>query len=88
MQVIHYFRSPGFSPEHIRALLDRVRREISPAIEAIETEYCFNVEVDSALEEAEDRLLRWLLAETFEPERFGPHSYLNSELPVIEVGPR
>ncbi|MEJ2144420.1 MAG: phosphoribosylformylglycinamidine synthase [Acidobacteriota bacterium] len=88
MQVIHYFRSPGFSPEHIRALLDRVRREISPEIEAIETEYCFNVEIDSALEEAEDRLLRWLLAETFEPERFGPHSYLNSELPVIEVGPR
>lgn len=88
MHLIHYFRSPGFSPERVRALLDRVRREISPQIEAIETEYCFNVELTSALDEAEERLLRWLLAETFEPERFGTRSCLNSGAPVIEVGPR
>ncbi len=88
MKVVHYFRSPGFSREQVRALLDRVRREISPQIEGIETEFCFNVELGGDLDEPEERLLRWLLAETFEPDQFTTQSHLPAGETVIEVGPR
>ena len=88
MKVVHYFRSPGFSEEQVRALLERVRREISTRIVSIETEHCFNVELSDDLDQEETQRVRWLLAETFEPERFGTRSFLDSESPIIEVGPR
>lgn len=60
----------------------------------IHTEYCFNVEVTTALSSEETRKLLWLFAETYEPEHTGTASYLhiragqeNTET-IIEVGPR
>jgi len=88
MVLVHYFRSPGFSQEQQRSLLNRVRREISDGIGTILTEFCFNVELSSPLAEAEETLLTWLLSETFEPGSFGRSSFLDSSEVVVEVGPR
>ncbi|HEY6010710.1 MAG TPA: phosphoribosylformylglycinamidine synthase, partial [Nitrospirota bacterium] len=56
--------------------------------------FCFNVSVEGLLTSDESRLLRWLLAETFEPGQFSDKSFLSRpsslvpRLPVLEVGPR
>ena len=51
-------------------------------------EYCFNVETSAPLTASELRILRWLLAQTFEIEHFGEKSFLKPVRNVVEVGPR
>lgn len=51
-------------------------------------EYCFNIETSAPLTDEELKTLRWLLAETFEPENFGEKSLLTSSKNIIEIGPR
>jgi phosphoribosylformylglycinamidine synthase len=51
-------------------------------------EYCFNVETSAPLTAEELRILRWLLAQTFEIEHFGEKSFLKPVRNVVEVGPR
>ena len=88
MSLLHLYRAPGLSRARRDALLRRTRDRITQKIDSIQTEYCFNVKVDGELTEAELGVLRWLLAETFEPQLFGSHTYLGAEGPVLEVGPR
>lgn len=49
-------------------------------------EHCFNVETEP-LTKGELEILSWLLAETFEPEKFGANSFFDEEQ-VMEFGPR
>jgi phosphoribosylformylglycinamidine synthase len=94
MSLLHLYRRPAFSTAKKNELLSIVQQKISPEIKDIETEYCFNIEATSPLIDEELSMLRWLLAETFEPENFSSESFLtlNSKLrtqnSVIEVGPR
>ncbi len=88
MNVVHYFRSPGFSSEQRRSLLNQIRLQISTAIETLATEFCFNVQLSAPLDSREEALLTWLLSETFEPARFSRESFLGSSPGVVEVGPR
>ena len=51
-------------------------------------EYCFYVETAGALTPEDLKVLKWLLAETFEPESFREKSFFSSsQQTVIEVGP-
>ena len=54
------------------------------------TEYCFYIEEDGRpLTAADLAIVHYLLSETFEPERFGPASFLDGGHPtVLEYGPR
>ncbi len=61
---------------------------VSPHIESIDTEFCFNIDAADSLGSDELRLLTWLLSETFEPEQFGPATFLDGNGRVFEVGPR
>ncbi len=64
-----------------------MRRFYRLAGEGIET--CFYVEHSGRLEEKDLRVLRWLLAETFEPGNFADESLLPvGEGAVVEIGPR
>ncbi|HMK56099.1 MAG TPA: phosphoribosylformylglycinamidine synthase [Dissulfurispiraceae bacterium] len=93
-QLLHLYRTPALSDYKKNVLLGRVRSVVGPQIADIETEFCFNIETVSPLDDAERERLRWLLAETFEPDRFSDKSFL--EMPqeagtgskLIEVGPR
>ena len=49
-------------------------------------EWCFNIEVSGMLANKEIEILRWLLAETFEPGWFSTTPFLNWN--VVEIGPR
>ncbi|HEX9113424.1 MAG TPA: AIR synthase-related protein, partial [Nitrospirota bacterium] len=94
MILFHLYRTPALSAFQSDGLLATARQKVSPAIRGIETEFCFNVAAESPLTADEIRLLRWLLAETFEPEKFSDKSFLkrpSSVVPrpvILEVGPR
>jgi phosphoribosylformylglycinamidine synthase len=100
MSLIHFYRNPALSAAKKNELLSIAQRSVSPDILDIETEYCFNIETIAPLIDRELAVLRWLLAETFEPDNFSENSFLNNTPPkpsltrgvsgagVIEVGPR
>jgi len=87
MSLIHLYRTPGLSEARKNALLETARQRVSSAIRDIASEFCFNLSAESELTAEESRKLAWLLAETFEPGRFGVCSFLHSDS-VLEVGPR
>ncbi len=94
MSLIHFYRKPALSPAKKNDLLATAKQKVSASIEDIETEFCFNVETADPLNDEELGILRWLLSETFEPEKFSSESFLlhpSSFIPhplIIEVGPR
>jgi phosphoribosylformylglycinamidine synthase len=94
MTLFHLFRNPALSAYQTAGLLATAKKNVFPAIAAIETEFCFNIASDGQLTHDESRLLRWLLTETFEPEKFSDASFLirpSSLVPrpsILEVGPR
>ena len=51
-------------------------------------EHHFYIETSTELTKKELRMLKWLLAETFEPEKFREYSLFFSSRSVVEVGPR
>jgi phosphoribosylformylglycinamidine synthase len=52
-------------------------------------EYCYYIETSKPFTKVELKILRWLLAETFEIENFGEKSFLgDGKQNVIEIGPR
>lgn len=85
--LLRMYRTPALSSYKKNVLLKAVREKISPVIQDIETEFCFNIDISEPLTDEELNILRWLLSETFEPKNFSDNSFLNSEL-VFEVGPR
>ncbi len=88
MLVTHLYRSPGLAPAQLRSALAHAR-EALPTFEKLETEVCFNVGLRRPLTEDELAVLRWLLAETFEPDGFSDSPFLDpSRGVVLEVGPR
>ena len=88
MSLLHLFRTPGLSTARRDALLQTAQQRVSPNIQGIETEYCFNIDAGGEPTADELRILSWLLRETFEPDQFGPESFLGSDGVVLEVGPR
>jgi len=94
MGLIHFYRTPALSEAKEKELLSRVQQKLSSDIIGIRTEYCFNVEITEPLTPEEMKTLKWLLAETFEPENFSSASYFTSNSGLltpnylIEVGPR
>ncbi len=65
-------------------MLKRFYRSIGKAFE-----YCFYVETGSELMSWEMDILKWLLAETFEPEKFSDGSFLEGTgRKIVEIGPR
>jgi phosphoribosylformylglycinamidine synthase len=92
--LLHFYRTPALSSYKKNVLLGQVRQTIDPAINDIDTEFCFNIEISEPLTEAERGVLRWLLAETFEPLGFSESSFLEGirmgrpDSRLFEVGPR
>jgi phosphoribosylformylglycinamidine synthase len=94
MTIFHLYRTPALSTYQTANLLETARGMVSRNIRNIDTEYCFNIASAAPLASDEMRLMRWLLAETFEPENLSDTSFLSrSSTPhlhpvILEVGPR
>ncbi len=90
-KLLHFYRTPALSPYKRNVLVNAVRERIWPDVADIETEFCFNIETSEPLTQGELKTLRWLLAETFEPQNFSDRSFLanpstHAEF-LFEVGP-
>ncbi|SVB25482.1 uncharacterized protein METZ01_LOCUS178336, partial [marine metagenome] len=90
MGLIHFFRTPGASAAAANTLLRQAREKVSANIQAIDSEFCFNIKSPDNLTTKEIGVLRWLLSETFQPNQFSPKSFLevNDRRALVEVGPR
>jgi phosphoribosylformylglycinamidine synthase len=94
MSLLHLYRKPALSLEKKNELLLAAQQKVSLEIKDIETEYCFNIETSELLTPEEFEILRWLLSETFEPEKFSNESFLTRHSSLVtrhclfEVGPR
>ncbi|KAF5184241.1 Phosphoribosylformylglycinamidine synthase [Thalictrum thalictroides] len=93
-RVIHYYRVPFMQESATAELLKSVQTKVSSQIVALKTEQCFNVGLDSILSNKKLEILKYILAETYEPENLGIESFLSREKQneanaiVVEVGPR
>eukprot|EP01083_Nonionella_stella_P042127 113976_1 len=84
-----FFRRPCLSLQESTELFT-IAKEIHNGILSLETEFCYNVLLDSDLSGEETRILTYLLSETFEPENFATKSFLTDgqSSSIIEIGPR
>ncbi|QDZ18995.1 phosphoribosylformylglycinamidine synthase [Chloropicon primus] len=88
-RVFQLYRTPLLSGEALKTLLAKARAEVSPSIESIEAEACFNLEVRKALDRGASETVLWLLGETFELDRLTHQSAFGADGgSVVEVGPR
>lgn len=98
--MLHYFRTPGYADPHVTKLNFKIKAAL-PEVEAVDTEFCFNVQLAANAEpfsEQESERLQWILRETFEPSQTRPGgSFLADALAsgkdglvgqIFEVGPR
>ncbi|VAX30317.1 Phosphoribosylformylglycinamidine synthase, synthetase subunit / Phosphoribosylformylglycinamidine synthase, glutamine amidotransferase subunit, partial [hydrothermal vent metagenome] len=94
MKLTYFYRKPALTETGKENLLTRVREKVSPDVADIETELCFYVEAAAPLATGELETLRWLLSETFEPEKLSGESFLEQGSTgepssfLVEVGPR
>jgi len=66
-------------PGKIKEKLALAAGPSSPRLVHFQTEHCFYVLTTSSLDHSRERVLRWLLSETFEPQCFGTTSFLQEE---------
>ena len=82
------------TPTRVEALAATAERVLGRPVGQVDTEYCYYVETDdesgaAQLGDAGLAVLRYLLSETFEPDKFGPASFLGGRFEtVLEYGPR
>ena len=88
MGLLHLYRTPYLSRTQTDTLLNQVRQSIFHRVARLETEACFNVELNGTLTAEEHKRLAWLLGETFEPEKLAATPFLDGEGTLVEVGPR
>lgn len=91
----YFFRLNLLTPFEVSNLLQTLSSSLNIKVSHLITEACFYVEHDGAFEGDELSRLRWLLAETFEPDGFSTESFLlrlkddyKGHCYIIEVGPR
>ncbi|GMH19057.1 hypothetical protein Nepgr_020898 [Nepenthes gracilis] len=92
--MIHLFRIPLLQDSAASEFLNSIQMKMSNEIIDLRTEQCFNIGLNSELSEEKLSVLKWLLAETYEPENLGTESFLYKEemegcsTVIVEVGPR
>ena len=77
------------TPTRLRAFAENAERVAGRPVGQVGSEYCFYVGAEGPLGDQDLAVLHYALSETFEPEQFGPKSFLEGRYPtIIEYGPR
>jgi len=88
MIITRLYRTPGLSLVEQRKA-SATACSLGLEIDTLTTEHCFYVASDGELDNRQLEVLRWLMAETFEPGGFGTASFLSADDgEIFEVGPR
>jgi len=89
MTLIRRYRTFSLAATASDNLLRSSRAVPGEDIAGVDAEFCFYIDADRRLESDHLRILDWLLAETFEPEKYGEATFLDDTAgAVLEVGPR
>lgn len=75
--MLRFFRTPGLAPSRVEAIIEIASGVATQPVGSIATEYCYYVETEAAPTGPELDILRYLLCETFEPDKFGSESFLD-----------
>jgi len=70
MTITRLYRTPGLSTVDVSKAA-AAARAAGLEVDDLATEHCFYVASAEPLDERQRQTLRWLLAETFEPDAFG-----------------
>ncbi len=77
------------TPTRLRAFAENAERVAGRPVGPVGSEYCFYVGADAPLGAQDLSVLHYALSETFEPQQFGPKSFLEGRYPtIVEYGPR
>jgi phosphoribosylformylglycinamidine synthase len=89
MTLIRRYRAYDLPPTTSHNILRSAAQTFATEIGEIDTEFCFYIAASRELSPDEHRVLDWLLAETFEPHRYGAESSLDQSAgTILEIGPR
>jgi len=93
LPIIHYYRKSEPSHSLLPSVKDQLNsiglKEDAERILEIETESCFNILLQQALDPNQKKCLEWLLAETFEKDNLHlEKSSLSEDGEILEFGPR
>ncbi len=87
--MLRFYRTPSMTPTKVEAFVSNAELVVGRPLGQVGTEYCFYVEADEPLAAQDLAVLEYALSETFEPEQFGPESFLQGRFPtILEYGPR
>jgi phosphoribosylformylglycinamidine synthase len=81
--VYRFYRRHSVLPQDLAA----AQRAAGPENQ-VAAEHCFYVQTAAALDEAQEQILRWLLAETFDPDGLAETTFLSPQAEILEIGPR
>ena len=77
------------TPTRLKSFSQNVERVVGRPVDQVDSEYCFCVEAEGSPGERDRAVLEYALSETFEPEQFGPDSFLEGRYStILEYGPR
>ncbi|MCX8030830.1 MAG: phosphoribosylformylglycinamidine synthase [Thermodesulfovibrionales bacterium] len=86
-KIIHLYRRPALTDFETEKLSKKIKEKTGIENLLILSELCFNIEIQGTLSDDEMKKLKWLLAETFEPDNFSEKTFLNP-YEALEFGPR
>lgn len=86
--LLRFYRTPAMNRSTARRIITTASHRFQRTFASLQTEFCFYVDLSTALNSEEAATLRWLLAETFDPRSFSCNSFLAGCETVLEVGPR
>lgn len=90
MVVLHYYRQPGVAEGALSRKL-RELKALSPLVESVTSELCYNVEVQQPFSGAEEEKMRWILSSPLHPGGLQTEPHLHGKhcgSLLIEIGPR
>ena len=68
--MLQFFRKPALSDSRIEQIKSNTEKNLGINLDEIATEYCFYIQTTEPLGYKKLVILKWLLAETFEPSNF------------------
>ena len=89
-QLLHYFQHQGLSRSQVKSLEDKTSKLFPDCDVSIDTELCYNIEIEKEITHEEEAKLKWLLTEIFQEDQLSIKSHLENQDQsfIIEVGPR
>lgn len=83
-----FYRRRSVLPQDVAQAERAVRLADGRQEVTVDAEHCFYVQTSAELDARETRVLRWLLAETFDAGGLSGTTFLTGSASVLEIGPR